>query len=94
METNGWGKEIRPVREVSAFSPHAPSTRPSSPMRSDRTSLGFYTEDSRVGFDNIEGSIVEPFEGYPIQRLRDGDRLGDSWEVAFAGYGYIAIESS
>ena len=47
--------------------------------------IGFYTEDARVGFDNIEGSVVETFEGYPIQRLRDGDRLGDSWEVAFAG---------
>jgi hypothetical protein len=44
-----------------------------------------------VAFDTIEGSIVEPFEGYSIQRYRDGDRLGDVWDVAFAGYSYVAV---
>jgi hypothetical protein len=55
--------------------------------------IGFYTEDAKVSFDNIEGSIVEPFERYPIQRYGDGDRLGDTWDVAFTGYGYVAIEN-
>jgi hypothetical protein len=50
-----------------------------------------YTEDAKVAFNTIEGSIVESFEGYSIQRYGDGDRLGDVWDVAFVGYSYVAI---
>jgi hypothetical protein len=38
--------------------------------------FGFYTEDAKVAFDNVTGSITESFETYPIQKFGDRTRLG------------------
>jgi hypothetical protein len=53
--------------------------------------VGFYTEDARVAFDNVAGSISDDFESYPSVRVRDGAMIGTKWEVQFVGYGYAGI---
>ena len=55
--------------------------------------VGFYTEDAKVAFDNVSGSIAESFEGFATQSFSDGATLGSAWETAFVGYGYGAIAS-
>lgn len=55
--------------------------------------VGFYTEDARVAFDNVSGSITENFEGFAPQTFSDGATLGSAWETPFVGYGYGAIAS-
>ncbi|WP_134495465.1 M10 family metallopeptidase C-terminal domain-containing protein [Microvirga pakistanensis] len=53
--------------------------------------VGFYTEDAKVAFDTVTGSISESFESYPIQTFSDGARLGSAWETPFVGYGRAEI---
>jgi hypothetical protein len=53
--------------------------------------IGFYTEDARVVFDNVTGSVSETFENYPTQALGDGGTLGGTWEVPFVGYGSVEV---
>ena len=54
-------------------------------------SVGFYTEDARVAFDNIRGSITEEFERYPAGReYIDGDFFGP-WHVDYTGFGTAKI---
>jgi len=53
--------------------------------------VGFYTEDAKVAFDTVTGSITESFESYPIQTFSDGARLGSTWETPFVGYGHAEI---
>lgn len=55
-------------------------------------SVGFYTEDARVAFDDVAGSIEDDFESYGPRALTDGDVLGEAWKVAYVGYGRGAIE--
>lgn len=55
--------------------------------------IGFYTEDAKVSLTVLRARLWNLFENYPIQRYGDGDRLGDTWDVAFTGYGYVAIEN-
>jgi Ca2+-binding RTX toxin-like protein len=53
--------------------------------------VGFYTEDAKVAFDTVTGSISESFEPYPIQTFSDGARLSSAWETPFVGYGLAEI---
>jgi hypothetical protein len=53
--------------------------------------VGFYTEDAKVAFDNVTGSIADDFESYPAIRIGDGSMIGIAWEVPFAGHGYAGI---
>jgi hypothetical protein len=55
--------------------------------------VGFYTEDAKVAFDNVTGSIADTFEAYPAVRLGDGTAVGTDWDVLFVGHGYAAITS-
>jgi hypothetical protein len=55
--------------------------------------LGIYSEDARVRLDQVSGSITDDFEAYDLQTLRDGARLGGTWEVAFLGYGVGSVMS-
>jgi Ca2+-binding RTX toxin-like protein len=55
--------------------------------------VGFYTEDAKVAFDNVSGSITDNFEGYSAQTFSDGATLGSLWETPFVGYGFGAIQS-
>ena len=49
--------------------------------------IGFYTEDAKVVFDNIEGTVFDNFENHQPQLLRDGAHIGDSWNTVYLGYG-------
>jgi hypothetical protein len=53
--------------------------------------VGFYTEDARVAFDNVAGSISDDFESYSSAQVGDGAMIGPEWEVRFVGYGYAGI---
>jgi Ca2+-binding RTX toxin-like protein len=53
--------------------------------------IGFYTEDAKVAFDNVTGSMSENFEGYATQTFGDGASIGSSWYSPFVGYGFGAI---
>jgi hypothetical protein len=53
--------------------------------------VGFYTEDAKVAFDTVTGSISESFETYPVQTFSDGAHLGSAWETPFVGYGRAEI---
>jgi Ca2+-binding RTX toxin-like protein len=53
--------------------------------------VGFYTEDAKVAFDTVTGSISESFETYPVQTFSDGAHLGSAWEIPFVGYGRADI---
>jgi Ca2+-binding RTX toxin-like protein len=55
--------------------------------------IGFYTEDAKVAFDNVSGSMTESFEGYAPQTFSDGATLGAVWETPFVGYGFGGIQS-
>ena len=55
--------------------------------------VGFYTEDAKVAFDNVSGSISDNFESYSAQTFSDGATLGSLWETPFVGYGFGAIQS-
>lgn len=55
-------------------------------------SIGFYTEDAKVAFDNVSGSLWENFESLAPQTLADGASLGTAWHVEYLGYGSGAIE--
>ncbi|ACL57518.1 M10 family metallopeptidase C-terminal domain-containing protein [Methylobacterium nodulans] len=48
--------------------------------------IGFYTEDAKVAFDNVTGSITEDFESLPLQTFSDGATFGQ-WTAPFVGYG-------
>lgn len=55
--------------------------------------VGFYTEDAKVAFDNVVGSITETFESYPVQQwTNEGHVLASKWETVYTGYGYGAIK--
>jgi hypothetical protein len=53
--------------------------------------VGFYTEDAKVAFDSVTGSISDSFEAYPLQTFIDGAHLGSAWETPFVGYGHAEI---
>ncbi|HEY5899286.1 MAG TPA: family 16 glycoside hydrolase [Burkholderiales bacterium] len=53
--------------------------------------IGFYTEDAKVAFDNVTGSVTENFESYGTQTFGDGAWLGSSWYSPFVGFGIGAI---
>ena len=53
--------------------------------------VGFYSEDARVAFDNVTGSIADDFASYPAIRVSDGSMIGTAWEVPFVGHGHSGI---
>jgi hypothetical protein len=55
--------------------------------------VGFYTEDAKVAFDNVTGSITENFESFGTASWGDNGTLGSTWQTPFVGYGYAAIQS-
>ena len=55
--------------------------------------LGIYTEDARVLLDDVAGSVRDDFDGLTPAPLTDGSHLGDTWEVAFLGYGAGGVEA-
>ncbi len=54
--------------------------------------IGFYSEDAKVGFDNVTGSVTENFDSYGTRSLGDNEAIGDAWTAAFVGFGSAAIE--
>jgi Ca2+-binding RTX toxin-like protein len=55
--------------------------------------IGFYTEDAKVAFDNVSGSMTDTFDGYALQTFGDGATLGTAWETPFVGYGFAGIQT-
>jgi Ca2+-binding RTX toxin-like protein len=53
--------------------------------------LGFYTEDAKVTFDNIGGTIADNFDGNAPGNYADGAAIGQNWAVAFNGFGTVNV---
>ncbi|WP_132250530.1 hypothetical protein [Methylobacterium segetis] len=59
------------------------------PYREGR--VDFYTEDAKVAFDNVEGSVTDDFESDAPQTLADGSSVGTRWDTVCLGYGTGAV---
>ena len=55
--------------------------------------VGFYTEDAKVAFDNVTGSLTENFDSYSAHSFGDNGTLGNVWTTPFVGFGSGAIQS-
>jgi hypothetical protein len=55
-------------------------------------SVGFYSEDATVRFDNITGVITDDFDSYSVQSFTDGATFGP-WTSVFNGFGTNSIVS-
>ncbi|MBA2676549.1 hypothetical protein [Ramlibacter sp.] len=53
--------------------------------------LGLYTEDAKVTFDNIGGTISDNFDSDAPGTYADGAQIDAQWTVAFNGFGSITV---